>query len=284
MTTTTTPAGLIRFERSMSTKHAGKCFFCSAPTVPGRDFAALDGKWIAVCTVHAHSVVEQCKALIKLIQADAVTFGLTADDLAKVNEHAPANVADVLAGNTDLPTSIAAAIKLSDALRAVRAHKPAGAATVRTNSYDGKCAACKADVLAGTGRIERKPNGERGWLTYHLDGQCPAPATAAPVKVAEGRYALRSDAGDVRFYRVEHGAVGSRWEGFVFVSAQASDELHPIRNRNSRTAILDAIAADPQAATILYGKELGVCGRCGATLTSEWRKQGIGPTCSTKAW
>jgi len=282
MTLTNTPAGLIRFERSMSTKHAGKCFFCSAPTAPGIDYAALDGKWIAVCTLHAHSVVEQCKALLVLIQRDGA--GLTADEMSKVNEYAPANVADVLAGNTDLPTSIAAAIKLSDALRVVRAHKPAAAAGVRTNSYDGKCAACKAEVLAGTGRIERKPNGERGWLTYHLDGQCPAPATAAPVaSVPEGRYALRVD-GVVKFYRVEHGAKGGKWEGFVFVSAQASDDLHPIRNRQHRTAILDAIAADLQGAVVLYGKELGVCGRCGATLTSEWREQGIGPVCVNKAW
>ena len=281
-TTSTTPAGLIRFQRSMSTKHAGKCFFCSAPTAPGLDYAFLADKWHACCVTHAHSVVEQCKALLLLIQTDAAAFGLTADDMAAVNAVAPANLADVFAGATDLATSTAAAIKLDDALRIVRAHKPATTATtVRTNSYDGACATCKGSVPAGTGRIERKPNGERGWLTFHLDGACVA---AIPTTVAEGRYALRSDEGDVRFYRVEHGAVGSKWEGFVFVSAQASDELHPIRNRNSRKVILDAIAADPQAATILYGKELGVCGRCGATLTSEWRKQGIGPTCSTKAW
>ena len=70
----------------------------------------------------------------------------------------------------------------------------------------------------------------------------------------------------------------------MFVSAQASDDLFPIRNRDSRNAILTAIGADPQAALVLYGQELGVCGKCGKTLTSEYRKLGIGPVCINKAW
>jgi hypothetical protein len=279
MTLTNTPAGLIRFERSMSTKHAGKCFFCSAPTAPGIDYAALDGKWIAVCTLHAHSVVEQCKALLVLIQRDGA--GLTADEMSKVNEYAPANVADVLAGNTDLPTSIAAAIKLSDALRVVRAHKPAAAADIRPNRYEGKCGTCKSTVAEGSGRIEKINN---KWVTFHRDGDCVTTTAVAPVAtVPEGRYALHTDEG-VKFYRVEHGAAGGRWEGYVFVSAVASDDLYPIRNRTSRDAILTTIAADPQAALALYGQELGVCGRCGKALTSEYRKLGIGPVCINKAW
>jgi hypothetical protein len=279
MTTTNTPAGLIRFERSMLTKLTGKCFFCGARTTPGTDYAALDGKWIAVCNVHAHSVVEQCKAIVLLIQAEGA--GLSADDLAHVNSYAPTNVGDVLAGTCDLPTSIAAAIKLSDALRVVRAHKPAAAANVRSNRYEGKCATCGSTVAEGSGRIEKVNN---KWTTYHLDGDCVTTTTVAPVAtVPEGRYALHTDDG-VKFYRVEHGAAGGRWEGYVFVSAVASDDLHPIRNRQHRQAILDSIAADPQAALALYGQELGVCGRCGKALTSEYRKLGIGPVCINKAW
>jgi hypothetical protein len=283
MTTTATPPGLIRFQKAIPTKRPGKCFFCGTATKPGTDYAALDGGWVAVCSVHAHSVVEQCKALLLLIQSEAQALNLTADDLAKVNEYAPANVADVLAGNVDLAESIAAAIKLSDALRVVRAHQPVARTNVRSNRYEGKCGTCGSTVAEGSGRIEKVNN---KWVTYHLDGDCVQflIGTTTPVAtVAEGRYALQTDEG-VKFYRVEHGTVGGRWEGFVFVSAQASDDLHPIRNRTTRQAILDAIAADPQAATVLYGKELGVCGRCGATLTSEWREQGIGPVCSTKAW
>jgi hypothetical protein len=281
MTLTNTPAGLIRFEKSILTKRAGKCFFCGTATTPGTDYAALDGGWIAVCTLHAHSVVEQCKALLLLIQADAVAFKLTADDLAKVNEYAPSNVADVLAGNTDLASSIAAAIKLSDALRVVRAHKPATPANVRPNRYEGKCGTCGSLVAEGSGRIDKVNN---KWVTYHLDGDCVTTTTVVPVAtVPEGRYALSTDEG-VKFYRVEHGAAGGRWEGYVFVSAVASDDLHPIRNRQHRQAILDSIAADPQAALALYGQELGVCGRCGKALTSEYRKLGIGPVCINKAW
>ena len=280
MTTTTTPAGLIRFQRSMITKHAGKCFFCSAPTTPGLDYAFTDGKWHACCVLHAHSVVEQVKAMLLLVQAAT----LSADDQAAVNALAPSNLAEVMAGTTDLPTSIAAAIKMDDVLRLVRTVAPV-AATVRSNRYDGKCGTCKGSVPEGVGRIEKINN---KWVTFHLDGQCPTPGVAfevvaPPVTVPEGRYALNTDEG-VKFYSVEHGKVGGKWEGFVFVSAVASDELWPIRNRQARQAILDAIAVDPQAALALYGIELGVCGRCGKALTSEYRKIGIGPVCINKAW
>jgi hypothetical protein len=281
MPVTPSPLGLIRFEKAIVTKKPGKCFFCGAATTPGTDYAALDGKWIAVCSLHANSVVEQCKAMLLLIQADAATFGLTADDLAKVNELAPTNLPAVLGGTCDIPTAIAAAIKLSDALRAVRAHQPVTAAPVRSNRYEGKCGTCATTVAEGSGRIEKVNN---KWVTFHLDGQCNTTTTAAPVAtVPEGRYALNTDEG-VKFYRVEHGKAGSRWDGYVFVSAQASEALHPIRNRQHRQAILDAIAVDPHAATVLYGIELGVCGRCGITLTSEYRLTGIGPVCGSKAW
>jgi hypothetical protein len=288
MTTQTSPAGLARFQKAIPSKYSGKlCFFCGTATQAGVDFAALDnGQWLTVCALHASSTVEQSKALIKLIQAEAVTYGLTADDLAAVNQHAPANVGDVLAGTADEYDNVACAIKLTDALSVVRRHRPATAAAVRPNKFAAKCVTCGGKVAEGLGRIAQKACG-KGWDTFHLDGQCPAPTAAAPVAaptVAEGRYALTDDDGIVKFYRVEHGAKGGKWEGFVFVSAQASDDLFPIRNRASREAILAAIALDPQAATVLYGKELGVCGRCGITLTSEWRKQGIGPVCSTKAW
>ncbi len=100
--------------------------------------------------------------------------------------------------------------------------------------------------------------------------------------VPAGRYAIRGTDGEVKFYVIDHGKPGTRWEGRVFVSAQASDELHPIRNHSTRVGILAGISVDVMAARKLYGQELGVCGDCGRTLTSEWRKVGIGPKCSQK--
>jgi hypothetical protein len=112
--------------------------------------------------------------------------------------------------------------------------------------------------------------------TPQYDGIAPKPE---PGKRAQAfHYALRDEDGVVKFYRVKAG----RKEGFYFVDAQASDEYYPIRNAAHRAAILDAINADRKAALALYGQELGRCGRCGRTLTSEYRQLGIGPVCIDK--
>lgn len=104
---------------------------------------------------------------------------------------------------------------------------------------------------------------------------------AKPARVPEGRYAIQE--GDVvKFYRVTHGKDGGRWAGYTFVEAQASDDHWPIKNRTAREAILRAIGKDIAAAMALYGMELGKCGHCGRTLTSDWRKKGIGPVCAQK--
>jgi hypothetical protein len=111
----------------------------------------------------------------------------------------------------------------------------------------------------------------------------PVKAVEAPTtpQVRDGSYALRNEDGEVKFYKVNTGTRG-KWKGFVFVSAQASDEEFPIRNRQAKVDILAAIAKDEKAALALYGQELGRCGRCGRTLTSEYRKLGIGPICIDK--
>jgi hypothetical protein len=100
--------------------------------------------------------------------------------------------------------------------------------------------------------------------------------------VQPGRYAIRNTKGIVKFYRVDRPQEG-RWAGHTFVSVQASDELHPIRSAVNKKAILRQIAKDPVAAFALYGRELGVCGVCGRTLTDEdSRRLGIGPVCRRK--
>lgn len=99
--------------------------------------------------------------------------------------------------------------------------------------------------------------------------------------VPAGRYAVRGTDGEVKFYKIDKPTDG-KWAGRTFVSVQASDDLHPVRNHSQRVGILAAILVDVQGARKLYGQELGVCGDCGRTLTSEWRKVGIGPVCSQK--
>lgn len=113
-----------------------------------------------------------------------------------------------------------------------------------------------------------------------LKAAAPAPvAKPAPVVVADGHYALTVE-GVVKFYQVNSPTVG-KWAGYTFVNAQASDDYHKI-GRQASADILAQIAVDPAAAMKLYGTELGVCGHCGRTLTSDWRKVGIGPVCIKK--
>jgi hypothetical protein len=102
--------------------------------------------------------------------------------------------------------------------------------------------------------------------------------TAAPVQVADGRYAVEED-GTLKFFKVKNG----NRPGFVFLDIQASDDWHAIRDLGRIRRVLATIAQDANAAMIRYGHELGECGRCGRTLTDEAsRAAGIGPVCASK--
>lgn len=120
---------------------------------------------------------------------------------------------------------------------------------------------------------ERRVAGER---TPALDDLPEVPA---------GRYAVRHGDGSIKFYKVDCPTEG-KWSGRVFVSIQAGDELHPVRNRAQRASVLATIADDPEAASTLYGREIGACGVCGRTLTNEEsRERGIGPVCAeARGW
>jgi hypothetical protein len=115
---------------------------------------------------------------------------------------------------------------------------------------------------------------------FELSGQKDRKAERA-VEVPNGRYAIERE-GTLKFYKINTPTDG-KWAGRTFVDAQASDELHPIRNTSARREILATIATDPQAAMLRYGQELGHCGHCGRTLTNEVsRERGIGPVCAEK--
>lgn len=106
-----------------------------------------------------------------------------------------------------------------------------------------------------------------------------ASKATAPVQVADGRYAVEEN-GELHFFKVTNG----RKAGFVFLDIQASDDWHSIRNVTRIRSVLALIAADPKAAMVRYGKELGQCGRCGRTLTDpNSRAKGIGPDCEGQA-
>jgi hypothetical protein len=118
-----------------------------------------------------------------------------------------------------------------------------------------------------------------------IDELLAVPATTAPAptpssgQVPSGRYAIEMD-GVLKFYRVNTPTEG-KWAGRTFVDVMASDELHSIRNRESREAILaEILRVGPREASGRYGHELGHCGVCGRTLTDAVsRERGIGPVC-----
>ena len=117
----------------------------------------------------------------------------------------------------------------------------------------------------------------RYWIEYR-DAARKAPAPA--IDVPAGRYAVEID-GVLGFFKVDCPTEG-RWAGYVFVKQMASDTEYPVRGTR-RGVVLDAIAVDPQAASVRYGREIGACGVCGRTLTDEdSRARGIGPVCADK--
>lgn len=125
-----------------------------------------------------------------------------------------------------------------------------------------------------------------------------APATPKATKgfdastLAGGYYAVRDpQAEKLRFLRIKVVRdASSKWNGWVFVEEQASDELHKAGSQKPGQAyqgryadLLAEIAKDEPAAMALYGKEIGQCGRCGRTLTDEVsRAFGLGPECRGK--
>jgi hypothetical protein len=97
----------------------------------------------------------------------------------------------------------------------------------------------------------------------------------------EGRFAVVVD-GTTKFLRIKL-MLNGNYAGRVFVDSQASDDYFPVKAPATLAAYLTAVLADPTAAAKLYADELGVCSRCGRTLTNdESRAWGIGPECRNK--
>ena len=106
----------------------------------------------------------------------------------------------------------------------------------------------------------------------------PVVAVAAPsADLIAGRYAVQID-GDLVFAKVDTPTEG-RWAGRTFVSRIVSDNEYRMP-RSLESRVRAAILADPAAASVRYGAEIGACGVCGRTLTNaESRQTGIGPVC-----
>lgn len=109
-------------------------------------------------------------------------------------------------------------------------------------------------------------------------------ASQPETKVREGYFFIVDPTnGEERFFRVNHGKPGSRWEGYVFLDVQASDYFYAIKDKTHREAVLAEIAKDEVKAMNEYGLRLGRCGVCNRTLTDRHSiLRGIGPICAAK--
>ncbi len=101
--------------------------------------------------------------------------------------------------------------------------------------------------------------------------------------VPEGHYATpsRTGANDLDFWRVDRPAEG-RWAGRVFVKRVIGGRADQAVRGAEAVAALQAITADhPHHAMVLYGQEIGRCGRCNRHLTDDAsRARGLGPDCA----
>ena len=85
------------------------------------------------------------------------------------------------------------------------------------------------------------------------------------------------------FFRVNKGKDGTRWEGYTFLSIQASDDFYPVRDKERRDKVFAAILVNPVQSMNEYGLRLGRCGVCNRTLTDrDSRLRGIGPICAAR--
>lgn len=97
--------------------------------------------------------------------------------------------------------------------------------------------------------------------------------------VPDGRYAVDTPTG-VKFYIFRTADTGS-YHGFQFVSRQSGDNRLRISKDERIFATKAVLEAGTMPAMLRYGRELGVCGHCGRSLTDEdSRARGIGPVCA----
>lgn len=167
---------------------------------------------------------------------------------------------------------------------------PAPAASIRTNRYGGKCLTCGMQVAANEGRLD-KLNGR--WVTYHLDGQCPANPADLQAELntiltgfEDGFYAVpfvgQGSHTDLTFFgiRTRNNGSGDR---YVVHTVGGHADTDDVTNEWVERALHSLTTVDRYEAMQAYGQKMGYCGDCGRHLTDEIsRKLGIGPVCAAK--
>jgi hypothetical protein len=204
-----------------------------------------------------------------------------------------ARAADALGRGYGITAKVAS--EWIDTLRSLPASAPqvaagAPAASVRSNRYPGCCATCGAPVATGAGRIERNAAGK--WITFHLDGQCPAVEAGGLDLTPLAKYTSANVArfavpgGETRLKLRLAFKRGTVWvtDAAVYGERTTYGSQRPGQAyRGKCEDALRTILADPIAALAAYGALTSECGVCGRPLEdAESVARGIGPICNAK--
>lgn len=129
-------------------------------------------------------------------------------------------------------------------------------------------------------RPDDNPDASASPLVVPEPSKKERPADGAE-KIPAGRYAIIQDDGEAAFYVLDKPTTG-KWAGHTFLKRQNGDLTTPVRG-TAATAVIQKIAKAPKEAAIQYGKLLGICSMCNATLTNPASiEMGIGPICAKK--
>lgn len=108
---------------------------------------------------------------------------------------------------------------------------------------------------------------QRKETASELAGQVPA-----------GRYAITGNEGQTIFVHVVKFDSGA-----FIVNQQVSDDETRMPKVIARSTLQEILDAGIEESSARYGRELGICGVCGRTLTNENSRQlGIGPVCRAR--
>ena len=158
--------------------------------------------------------------------------------------------------------------------------------------FDRRQSAPVAQLRAIVGHLEKQPYKDVDARVQAVEAetdQRPAPArqprtTSEPIP--DGRYAIPDGSGDWKFYGLEHGKKGSKWENTQFMNllvGQPGTEYaeYPVKNRDSRNQIFRAIREmGIEASQLKAAQEMCKCIKCGSPLSDPVsRETGYGPHC-----
>lgn len=156
-------------------------------------------------------------------------------------------------------------------------HLPEGRVIV--NRYSKPCALCGTVVDSGTGfAVQEGYN----WKTYHAKGECLENAEELEI-IERGYYAIPSITGnnDLDFFYVH--VKNNRKEILRVLGGHSPTRMTNGETNKVAQVLLGLSPEELREAQALYGRELGVCGRCGRTLTDEAsRAEGLGSECARK--